>query len=62
MAGATRRDAIVRARNVLDEFIIEGVATTIPFLRQIVDDERFVSGDVDTGFVARMMSEGKEGS
>jgi acetyl-CoA carboxylase biotin carboxylase subunit len=60
--GASRREAIVRARHVLDQFIIEGVATTIPFLREIVEDERFVAGDVDTGFVARMMSEGKEGS
>ena len=35
--------------------------TTIPFLRRIVDDEAFVRGDVDTGFVARMMAE-EEGS
>ena len=61
VGGATRHEAIVRARHVLDQFIIEGVSTTIPFLRQIVDDEHFVEGDVDTGFVARMMSEGKEG-
>ncbi|HSG06795.1 MAG TPA: acetyl-CoA carboxylase biotin carboxylase subunit [Longimicrobiales bacterium] len=60
VSGPTRLEAIVRARHVLDQFIIEGVATTIPFLREIVDDERFVAGDVDTGFVARMMSEGKE--
>lgn len=62
VSGATRHEAIVRARHVLDQFIIEGVHTTIPFLREIVDDPRFVEGDVDTGFVARMMSEGKEGS
>jgi len=60
VAGPTRREAIVRARHVLDQFIIEGVPTTIPFLRRIVDDPRFVEGDVDTGFVARMISEGKE--
>ena len=61
VSGATRHEAIVRARHVLDQFVIEGVATTIPFLREIVEDEHFVSGDVDTGFVARMMSEAKEG-
>jgi acetyl-CoA carboxylase biotin carboxylase subunit len=59
--GGTRDEAVVRARHVLDQFIIEGVPTTIPFLRRIVDDERFLAGDVDTGFVARMMSENKEG-
>ena len=62
VSGSTRLEAIVRARHVLDQFIIEGVATTLPFLREIVEDRRFVEGDVDTGFVARMMSEGKEGS
>ncbi|GMV05430.1 MAG: acetyl-CoA carboxylase biotin carboxylase subunit [Gemmatimonadota bacterium] len=61
VSGSTRREAIVRARHVLEQFIIEGVPTTIPFLRQIVDDRYFVEGDVDTGFVARMMAEAKEG-
>jgi acetyl-CoA carboxylase biotin carboxylase subunit len=60
VSGSTRHEAIVRARHVLDQFIIEGVPTTIPFLRRIVEDRRFVEGDVDTSFVARMMSEEKE--
>jgi acetyl-CoA carboxylase, biotin carboxylase subunit len=57
VSGNTREEAIVRARHVLDQFIIEGIPTTIPFLRRIVDDEAFVRGDVDTGFVARMMAQ-----
>jgi acetyl-CoA carboxylase biotin carboxylase subunit len=57
VSGNTRDEAIVRARHVLDQFIIEGIPTTIPFLRRIVDDPAFVRGDVDTGFVARMMAE-----
>ena len=56
--GETRAEAIVRARHVLDQFIIEGVPTTLPFLRRIVDDPAFIAGDVDTGFVERMMAEG----
>lgn len=60
VAGSTREEAILRARHVLDQFIIEGVPTTIPFLRRIVDDERFVAGDVDTGFVEHMNSAKKE--
>jgi len=56
VSGNTREEAIVRARHVLDHMVIEGVPTTIPFLRRIVDDEAFVRGDVDTGFVARMMA------
>ncbi len=57
VSGNTRAETIIRARHVLDHFIIEGVPTTIPFLRRIVDDERFIEGDVDTGFVARMQAE-----
>jgi acetyl-CoA carboxylase biotin carboxylase subunit len=57
VSAPTRAEAIVRARHVLDQFIIEGVPTTLPFLRRIVDDEAFVEGNIDTGFVARMMSE-----
>jgi acetyl-CoA carboxylase biotin carboxylase subunit len=57
VSGQTRAEAIVRARHVLDHFIIEGIPTTLPFLRRIVVDDAFVRGDVDTGFVARMMSE-----
>ncbi len=57
VSGCDREEAIVRARHVLDEFVIEGVPTTIPFLRRIVRNDDFVRGDVDTGFVARMMEE-----
>ncbi|MDX1494130.1 MAG: carbamoyl phosphate synthase, partial [Longimicrobiales bacterium] len=57
VSGNDRREAVVRARHALDQFIIEGIPTTIPFLREILDDDAFVRGDVDTGFVARMMSE-----
>jgi acetyl-CoA carboxylase biotin carboxylase subunit len=59
VSGNTREEAIVRARHSLDHFIIEGISTTIPFLRRIVDDDAFVRGDIDTGFVARMMEEGE---
>ena len=57
VSGKTREEAIIRARHVMDQMVIEGIPTTIPFLRRIVDDEYFVAGDVDTGFVARMMAE-----
>jgi len=55
--GNTREEAIVRARHVLDSFVIEGITTTIPFLSEITRDEQFVRGNVDTGFVDRLLSE-----
>ena len=49
--GKTRPLAIRKMRRALDEFIIEGVKTTIPFHRQLMDDERFQAGDFDTTFL-----------
>jgi len=48
----TRALAIRKIRRALDEFIIEGVKTTIPFHRQLLDDPRFQAGDFDTNFLA----------
>jgi acetyl-CoA carboxylase, biotin carboxylase subunit len=52
-----RPAAIRRARRCLDEMVIEGPRTNIPFLRRIVNHPDFIQGDFDTGFVARMLSE-----
>jgi acetyl-CoA carboxylase biotin carboxylase subunit len=50
---ATREDAIVRMRRALDEFIIEGVKTTIPVHKKILDDPDFQKGDISTKFMER---------
>jgi acetyl-CoA carboxylase, biotin carboxylase subunit len=50
--GKDRPEAIRKMRRALDEFIIEGVKTTIPFHRQLMDDERFQAGDFDTNFLS----------
>ena len=52
-----RPAAIRRARRCLDEMVIEGLRTNIPFLRRIVNNPDFIRGDFDTGFVARMLAE-----
>jgi acetyl-CoA carboxylase biotin carboxylase subunit len=53
--GNDRAEALVRTRIALDSFIIEGVHTTIPFLRDLIQDPDFVAGNVDTKFVERRM-------
>jgi acetyl-CoA carboxylase biotin carboxylase subunit len=50
--GKNREHAIRKMRRSLDEFVIEGIKTTIPFHRQLMDDPRFQAGDFDTGFLA----------
>ncbi len=49
--GQDRLEAITRMRRALQETVIEGVHTTIPFHQQVLEDERFVSGDFDTKFL-----------
>jgi acetyl-CoA carboxylase biotin carboxylase subunit len=46
-----RPSAIAKMRRALDEFIIEGIKTTIPFHRKLMDDERFNEGHFDTSFM-----------
>lgn len=47
----TREEAIEKMKRALDEFIIEGVHTTIPFHRLIMDHEVFRNGDFNTNFL-----------
>ncbi len=53
--GADRQDALSRLRRALAEFRVEGIATTLPFFKALLDDEVFVSGDYTTGFVAERL-------
>jgi acetyl-CoA/propionyl-CoA carboxylase biotin carboxyl carrier protein len=53
--GPDRPSTLARLRRALAEFRVEGIATTLPFFRAILDDEAFVSGDYTTGFVAERM-------
>ncbi len=50
VSGATRAAAVENLRAALDVLDIEGIATTAPLHRRIVQDARFVKGDVDTRF------------
>jgi acetyl-CoA carboxylase biotin carboxylase subunit len=49
--GKDRAEALARGRRALELFIIEGVKTSIPLHRAIVDDPRFISGDFSTRFM-----------
>jgi acetyl-CoA carboxylase biotin carboxylase subunit len=51
----TREQALRRGRRALDEFEIEGVATTIPLHRRLVEDERVLAGDFHTGYLERLL-------
>jgi acetyl-CoA carboxylase biotin carboxylase subunit len=60
--GCDRAQALARMRVALDEFIVEGVATTIPLHRRLIEEPRFVAGDIHTRFVEEWLEEGKRES
>lgn len=49
--GKTREEAIQRMKRALDEFIVEGVHTTIPFHHKIMEHPVFINGDFNTKFL-----------
>ena len=49
--GRDRDEALARGRWALDGFRVEGVATTIPFHRRVLDHPRFIAGAVSTHFI-----------
>lgn len=51
--GHTRAGAIGRLRRALDEYAVGGIKTTLPFFREVVRDEEFIAGRLDTGFISR---------
>jgi len=47
----TREEAILKMKRALDEYIIEGVKTTIPFHLKLMENEKFLEGDFTTAFM-----------
>lgn len=58
--GRTRDEALRRMRRALEEFIVEGVKTTIPFHQKVLSDPDFVKGEFNTSFVERFNLEGTD--
>jgi acetyl-CoA/propionyl-CoA carboxylase len=51
--GANFDESRRRMRNALDEFVIEGINTTIPLYKTIMNDEHFISGELSTDYLDR---------
>ena len=56
----TREEAISKMKRALDEFVIEGIKTTIPFHRQLMDHPDYVSGNYTTKFMEDFKMNGLE--
>ena len=56
----TREEAIHKMKRALDEFVIEGIKTTIPFHRQLMEHPDYISGDYTTKFMEDFIMESIE--
>lgn len=62
VVGRDRTEAVERMRRALMEYEIGGIKTTLGFFREVMNDEDFVSGRLDTGFVDAFFERRKEAS
>jgi acetyl-CoA carboxylase, biotin carboxylase subunit len=53
--GADRSEAIARMKRALDLFVVEGIHTSIPLHKRILNEPDFVAGTFDTNFIKRWM-------
>ncbi len=49
--GTDREHAIARSRRAFEEFTIEGIKTTIPFHKNVLENENFIKSNYDTSFI-----------
>ena len=56
----TREEAVNKMKRALDEFVIEGIKTTIPFHRQLMDHPAYISGDYTTKFMEDFIMESED--
>ncbi len=56
----SRKLTIRRAKRALDEFVTDPIKNTIPLYRQILQDEDFVKGNYNTGFLDRYLDKGDD--
>ena len=53
----SRDECIARGKRALSEFEIEGIATTIPFHQQVLENQAFIDGRVYTDFIESEMGD-----
>ncbi|MDA8170962.1 MAG: acetyl-CoA carboxylase biotin carboxylase subunit [Nitrospiraceae bacterium] len=57
--GANRQEAIARMKRALDEFVIEGIKTTIPFHKRVLENKDFREGRINTSFLEKLNNPGE---
>jgi acetyl-CoA carboxylase biotin carboxylase subunit len=57
--GATRAEALSRMKRALSEYHVGGIRTTIPFFEDVLEDDEFRRGEIDTGYIGRFLERWK---
>jgi acetyl-CoA carboxylase biotin carboxylase subunit len=60
--GKTRGECLMRLRRALDEFVVDGVETTLPLFRALVREPDIVDGDYHIHWLERFLAKGATGS
>ena len=55
--GSTRERCIMRLKRALEEFVVEGMKTTVPLQQRIIRDEEFLKGDYTIKWLERWLEE-----
>jgi acetyl-CoA carboxylase biotin carboxylase subunit len=58
--GVTRAEALSRMKRALREYHVGGIRTTIPFFEEVLEDDEFQRGEIDTGYVGRFLERKKK--
>jgi acetyl-CoA carboxylase, biotin carboxylase subunit len=58
--GATRDECIARVKRALNEFVIEGIETTIPLFRRLVNNDDMKKGDYDIHWLEKFLKTGED--
>ena len=55
----TREEAIAKMKRALDEFVVEGIKTTIPFHKQLMEHPDYIAGNYTTKFMEDFVIQAK---
>ena len=58
--GQTRNECLMRLRRALEEFVIDGISTTIPLHQQLIGDNDFINGEYDINWLEGFLSRNKQ--
>ena len=56
--GKTRTECLMRLKRALDEFVVDGIETTLPLFRKLVRTQGIIDGDYHIHWLERFLAEG----